>query len=122
MSRSRTVLRSSRAAARIASSATLRTCSDSMSTTPSEQFMPDRSLMYFFSFDTTIRTSLSYVLDSAGPPDVEPSLGVYAGADSTTRRGGFELTCAVEPAAADRYAIGVGAGPLTERIGTAPTP
>src|ERR1043165_6465477 len=58
-SRSRTGLRLSRPAARIDSSAIARTGSERASATASEQFIPERSLMYFLSFETTIRMSLS---------------------------------------------------------------
>ena len=65
-SRSSTVLRPSWAATRMASSHSARTCSDSMSATPSLQFMPLRSRMYFFILDTTMSTSRSKLADNTG--------------------------------------------------------
>jgi hypothetical protein len=72
-------LRLSAAAVRIASSHQARTWCESASATASLQFMPERSRMYFFIFETTMRTSSSTPLASVGPSGTE-------GVDSTMRR------------------------------------
>src|SRR5690606_27533251 len=96
-SRSSTVLRSSRAAARIASSQIARTCSDSTSTTASLVLKPARSLMYFLSFDTTISTSRSASASLTVPSTAAAVVGETS---PTTRRTG----------AAAGAAAGLGAG------------
>src|SRR3954452_15215994 len=84
-----------------------------MSATASEVFIPERSRMYFFSFETTISiSSWSYSFDSAGPPAcavTEPAgaggRGLSAGAATTVcARGGLAVIGA--GAGADRAAGG----------------
>lgn len=92
----------------MASSQTARTCSLRSSATASEVFMPERSLMYFFILETTMRTSRSKEDDSVGAaaPGIEDEdeddedededgTGPDAGGDGaamgeTIRRGGLE--------------------------------
>src|SRR5690242_5649848 len=97
-SRSRTVLRPSAAAARMASSQIARTCSLRSSATASDVFMPERSLMYFFILETTISTSRSKADDSVGPPAVDgcddetgapDATGAAGVTGETIRRGGL---------------------------------
>ena len=70
-----------------------------MSATPSLQFMPLRSLIYFFIFDTTIKTSRSKVVESAGPPTDAAGLAVVM---TWRRTSGVEVAVGVVPSAAAR--------------------
>src|SRR5688572_11988163 len=80
-----------------------------MSATASEQLKPERSLMYFFIFETTINTSRS-AFASCGPAlvVVEEGVAVAVGCDAspTMRR----TTGALGAAATDLGAAGAGGG------------
>src|SRR5258705_8236111 len=84
-----------------------------MSATPSEQFMPLRSLMYFFTFETTIRMSRSTTSASFTP---STAAALACEASPTTRRtGALPGEAPPPPPAGDDTDTGAGAGAADAR-------
>ncbi len=82
-------MRLSAAAVRMASSHQARTLSESASATASAQFMPERSLMYFFILETTMRISAS--TPSARVTDEDVAAGDGEASAMMRRRGASPL-------------------------------